>query len=236
MFPETQINTSPEASATETVEIDLNAEVVADNPDADFNERQAPPLGGFVYAIQWELDSEKGGVVPAMTKNQVPYVHLYIKGKLSIDGKYSGYVVRDYLNSIVFSSGTSEIHHFLYALGEPIPQRIHLAANPGNPKPGLKDKVEEILSQNPTGLALCDWRASYQDGINPKNGKAKYVDFKVGMANFPKYKNEETGQMEHQFILSQANPKDGTDLIARFEVVKHVSAAEVNKEKLTMAS
>lgn len=220
-----EVNNSPDSTATETVEIDLNAVIEADNPDADFNERTAPPTGGLVYAIQWELDEK--GCVPAMTKNHTPFVHLYLKGKLTTSGNFENYPVSCYLNSIVFGSkGTSEVHHFLSVLGESVPQRIPLGE--------LKDRVETILAQNPVGLALCDWRAAFQDGINPKTGKAKYTDIKSGMRNFPKVKNLETGEMEYQFILQ--HPKDGTDVIARFEVVKHVSSTEVKKENLTMAS
>lgn len=226
MFPQENINTNPENDATETVTIDLNAVVEADNPDADFNEKTAPPLGGLVYPIRWELDDK--GVVPAMTKNHTPYVHVYLKGKLITGDGFDGFPVNCYMNSIIFGSkGTSEVHHFLSCLGEAVPQKITLGE--------LKNKVEDILSNNPTGLALCDWRAAFQDGINPKNGKAKYTDIKVGMANFPKMKNEDGSfGPARQFILQ--NPKDGTDVPARFEVVKHVSSAEVKKDKLTMAS
>lgn len=220
-FPEQNFNTNPAEGAVEHVDIDMNAEVEAAKPEADFNERLAPPPAGIV-PIKWSL-AEKG-VVPSLSKNKVPFLNVFLKGELLIPPPYENYPTNYYMNSLVGRSGTSEVHFFMHSVGEPLPARMTLGA--------MKDKLEEVLSNNPVGNAEVDWRASYQDGTDPRTNKPKWVEQAMHMNQFPFIDEldddgNKTGRKVRSHILK--SKKDGEPLYAQLYVVKHLTQADVKK-------
>lgn len=227
MFPESSTSNSPDDDVVEKQVIDMDAEIVADNPEADFNVRTAPP-NADIYPVAWSL-AEKG-VIAAMDKNSKPFVHVYLKGALKADAPFEDFPVNDYMNSIVQGGkGTSAVHHFMNCIGEPLPARITLSE--------MKEKVENALANLPLGNVECDWKASYQSGINPKNGKPAYTEIAKHMKQF-KLVDElddagnKTGNKVRQLFIP--SPKDGEPVFAQFYVVKHLTQAEAKKLKASV--
>lgn len=221
MFPSENQSTSPADDAVENQQIDMNAEISVDNPEADVNEQIPPPAGDRVYPIKYSLnDAQEGGAVQAkLTKNGAPFLNVFLKGNIIAEGADDGFPVSRYMNTIQNRTGTSTVHYFLLCAGEPVLTKMSLQR--------LQDKIEEVLATNPTVLGLCDWRAQYPDGTtNPKNGKANYKTLKEGMKNFPKSKDE-SGKTVYNHILE--SPKDGSKVSARLEVFKDLTQAEAAK-------
>ncbi len=218
MFPQENLNTSPDSDAVETAAIDLNAEIVADDPEADFNERNAPPPAG-VYPIKWQLGDK--GVVPAQDKNGKPYVAVYLKGELQAESPFENYPVTYYMNSIIFGSkGTSEVHHFMNCIGEPLPNRITLGE--------MKERIENALANSPVGNALCDWKGSYQSGVNQQTGKAVWTDQYKSMKAFPIITDPNDPTKKIRSFIGKS-PKDGENIFAQFVVKQHLSQSEAKK-------
>lgn len=222
MFPQENLNADPSENAEEKITIDLDAQVEAANPEADFNERLAPAPAG-VYPIKWSL-AEKG-VVPALSKNKQPYLSVYLQGELVADPPFDGMKTQYYMNSIVNPrSGTSEVHFFMAALGNPVPARISLG--------DLKNLIETTLAANPVGNVEADWRGSYQDGVDPKTNKPKWVEQYKHMGQFPIVDElDDAGNKTGKKIRSHIgkSAKDGEPVFAQFYIVKHLTQSDVKK-------
>lgn len=218
MFPQSQMSqASPDAEATEHVEVNLDAEVEAANPNADFNEAIPPPKAG-AYLFRWEVNPDKG-VVPSQTKKppHTPFLNVFLLGKLVLDGSPDdGFTANYYLNSLINRrKGTSEAHHFLNILGSPVPQRITL----GN----LKTQLETTLANNPLSPAMLEWRCSYKD---PQTDK--WIEQYKSMSQFPK-ELDDGGKWTGNYLNVAKSKLDGSDLFAQAYIVELLTDADYKK-------
>lgn len=225
IFPQTQ-NTSPDTETEERVEVNLDEEVEVANPEGDFNERTAPPPASgskSAQAFRWSLGEK--GVVPGVDKNKKSFLNVYLVGELlGVDG-YEGFTTNYYMNSIIFKGKTtSEVHHFLNAVGEPA-GRMSLGQ--------LKEKIEEVCANHPTSYAETEWKTGYQGTeVDPKTNKPKWVDQYLRMDQFPLVDEideagNKTGRKIRSFIAKSA--KDGEPIYAQFYIKRLLSTAEAQK-------
>jgi len=223
IFPqENATSTSPADDVEEKLQVNLDEETEVEDPEADVNERFAPPPASDLQPVRWSL-AEKG-VVPSVDKNKKSYLAVYLTAEiLGVDG-FDGYKINNhYMNSIA-RKVTTEVHHFMNSIGEPLPNRIKLG--------DMKQRIEEALAKNPSSYVETDWRTGYSDPskVDPRTHKPAFVEYKKSMSQFPLVDDPENpGQKIRQFWVP--SPKDGEPLYAQLYIKQILSPQEVQKRQ-----
>jgi len=220
IFPTTTAPTSPDADGTEEkVQVNLDEEVEVENPEGDFNERTAPPPASKCQAVRWSLDEK--GVVPGVDKNKKSFLTAHLKAEIiGVEG-FEGYSVGHRVNSIIFrGKTTSELHHLMNAVGNPLP-KMTLGQ--------MKTVIEETMAQNPVSYVETEWKAGYQGTeVDPKTNRPKWVDQNVRMDQFPLIDDPENpGHKIRNF--QDKSKKDGEPIFAQLYIKQLLSPAEAKK-------
>lgn len=182
-------NTSNVATApvdteeTQAVEVNWDAEIVAEHPDADINELlPIPPAGIYLFKCRLlDRGEDKENPYGSVTKKQQPFLNVMLELELVDESSsFNGYKINDRLSSLVFEKrGTSPLHHFMNCIGEVVPEVIRLR--------DLKDKVVAALEQTPMVNAELEWRAARKSG----SGQYDWEDITKRMRDFPKDKESD---------------------------------------------
>lgn len=179
-------STSPiDAEEVQVVEVNWDAEVIAEHPDADINETlPIPPAGVYLFKARL-LNRGEGKENPygSVTKPKdnspgVPFLNVMLELELVDESSpFNGYKLNHKLSSLVFDKrGTSPLHHFMNCAGEVLPSVIRLR--------DLKEKIEATLEQTPMVQAELNWRAARKFGP----GQYDWEDIAKRMKDFPKDK------------------------------------------------
>lgn len=224
IFPQetaTQTSTSPADDVAEKIEVNLDEEVEADDPEGDFNERVAPPLASKLQAVKWSL-AEKG-VVPGVDKNKKSFLGAHLVAELIGDESVEGFKTNYYVNSIIFrGKTTSELHHFMNSIGEPLP-KMKLSE--------MKERIETALAKNPLGYVETEWKAGYQGtDVDPKTQKPKWVDQYIRMEQFPLVDDPDNPGKKIRSHIAKSK-KDGEDIFAQLYIKQILSPGEVKKRQ-----
>lgn len=173
-------SSTPIAEEAEVVQVDWDAEVVAEHPDADINELlPIPPSGIYLFKTRL-LPAAEGKENPygSVTKNKVQYLSVMLELELIDESSpNNGYKLNHRLSSLVFDKrGTSPLHHFMNCIGEVLPTSIRLK--------DLRDRVISALESSPLVQAELEWRAARKFGP----GQYDWEDVAKKMRDFPKDK------------------------------------------------
>lgn len=207
--------TSPVEEA-EVVQIDWEATVEAEHPDADANEILPIPPGGQTYL--WKVSLLDRGEIenpkPGMTKDRKPFITVGLELELVDESsEFNGFKLSEYVTSLVMPRrGTSMLHHVMNCMGEVLPSSISLKA--------LRDKVVETLTSSPSPLinAELEWKASRKNGP----GKNDYEQVAQKMKQFPR-NPEGDGYSQTYIWKNPKNPNDTQELRAFPYITKYIA-------------
>jgi hypothetical protein len=174
------ISATPDAEETEIIQVDWDAEVVAEHPDADINALlPIPPAGIYLFKSRL-LPVKEGKENPygSVTKNKQQFVTAMIELELIDESSpFNGFKLNHRLSSLVFEKhGTSPLHHFMNCIGEVLPEVIRMR--------DLRDRVVSALESTPLVQAELEWRAARKSG----SGQYDWEDVAKKMRDFPKDK------------------------------------------------
>lgn len=173
-----EMNENPlahESAAAEMSDDALDAVVEYSDTTRDINVPIAPPPAGR-YPIRWKSNSNKkdGGIFFKPSDKVGWFLNVYVLGLVQSENpEINEFMVSDYMNSIQ-RRGTSDVAHFLNCCGSPIPNRISNRE--------LREKVVEVLAQEPISESIIEWKASIKD----QNEKSGYRDIAKRMTDFPR--------------------------------------------------
>lgn len=175
------VATAPvDTEGVQAVEIDWDAEVKADHPDADLNEiLPIPPAGVYLFKVRLAPTAEdKENPYGSVTKDGKPFLNAMIELELVDESsEFNGTKLNMRLSSLVFEKrGTSPLHFFMNCIGETLPEVIRLK--------DLRDRVISALESAPMVQAQLEWRAARK--IGPE--KYDWEDVAKRMRDFPKDK------------------------------------------------
>lgn len=178
------VATAPvDTEEVQAVEVDWDAEVKADHPDADLNEvLPIPPAGVYLFKARLASVAEgKENPYGSTTRDNKPYINAMIELELVDESsEFNGTKLNIRLGSLVFDKrGTSPIHHFMNCIGETLPSVIRLK--------DLRDRVITALESTPLVQAELEWRAARKTG----QGKYDWEDVAKRMKDFPKDKESD---------------------------------------------
>jgi hypothetical protein len=178
-----ETSSTPVAEETEVRQVDWDAEVVADHPDADLNELlPIPPAGIYLFKSRL-LPAAEGKENPygSVTKDNKPFISAMVELELVDESSpFNGYKLNHRLSSLVFEKrGTSPLHHFMNCIGEVVPTVIRMR--------DFRDKVVSALESTPMVQAELEWRAARKSGP----GQYDWEDVAKKMRDFPKDKESD---------------------------------------------
>ncbi len=151
---------------------DLLNQRVEYDPEAELNEINLAPDGYHTLNVELGRD----GITVGKTKNGQAFIQAHIMARVVAPGEtFDKSVIFDRVSSIVFDSGTSPLHQFLKATGNPAPASSTLQE--------LKDHTLQVLAGKPQVSGRTRWIGSVQTGTS-SDGKKTYEDKLKGMRNF----------------------------------------------------
>lgn len=215
---------NPHAEASMAAEIsDEMLEQVQEvqDPDRDINVPLEPPRAG-VYRFRWKPNiAKKGGIYfkPTEKTGQI-LLNVSLLGQLLTEGtslegsEFDGFIIADYLNSYQ-RKGTTPLHHFANCCGSSLPKSFNLKT--------LKEKVEELLNQEPSSFAAIEWKATI-------NRDGKYVDIAKRMTDFPNATDENGNKIPGQYqpwIETENDEGETVKIYAQAHVVAHILPSQV---------
>jgi hypothetical protein len=199
------VATSPvDAEEIQAIEVDWDAEVKAEHPDADINETlPIPPAGVYLFKCRLQNRGEdKENPYGSVTKDKNnPRSFLNVMLELELvdeSSEFNGYKLNHKLSSLVFDKrGTSPLHHFMNCIGEVLPEVILLR--------DMKDKVVAALEATPMVQAELEWRAARKSG----QGQYDWEDVAKKMLDFPK--NKEGDGRSQIYVYTNPATKQKTE-------------------------
>jgi hypothetical protein len=203
-------SSTPVAEEAEIVQVDWDAEVVAEHPDADINELlPIPPAGIYLFKARL-LPATEGKENPygSVTKAKVQFVVAMIELELVDESSpFNGYKLNHRLSSLVFDKrGTSPLHHFMNCIGEVLPNVIRMK--------DLRDRVISSLESSPMVQVELEWRAARKSGT----GQYDWEDVAKKMRDFPKDKESDGYSQVYIYTNPQTKQKS-----------EHRAVAYINK-------
>lgn len=198
LFPTQSATAVAEPEVAEIIEVDLDAEVIAEHPDADINATLPLPPGGQKYIVRLGLldRGEQENPSASMTKKEKkPFITVGLELELVDESsEFHGFKMTDYINSLVQQRRqTSPVHFVMSCIGEVLPNVIKLK--------DLIAKVKTALESRPLIPVIIEWKGSVKTGP----GKYDWTEVFKRMTDFPK-DPESDGRLQ---IATWTDPKTG---------------------------
>jgi hypothetical protein len=150
--------------------MELMTEIVSYDPEAEYNPPSVVPDDNYIVT----LALGKGGINAKKAKSSgKPYLDANIQATVqNPGGKWDGFHISGFYNSVVFTSGASAIHQLLKAAGAQPPSSCTLGE--------LATLLTNTLAGSPTVQVRTRWEGSVK---NSDGAEKDYIRVR-GMRNF----------------------------------------------------